>query len=229
MSRRRALTWLGGLGLTALFPGCADDDPSATPTTTTAAAATTTGSEPIADCVLSPELTEGPFYLDLDLVRDDITEGKPGLPLDLQVNVVDVDACALISGAAVDIWHCDAEGMYSGIDGEATTFLRGIQMTDSDGDAHFRTIFPGWYMGRAVHIHVKVHLVSAGTYTGQLFFDAGVLADAYTTEPYSARGAPDTSNASDGIFGQSGGGTILAVTPGEAGHTGAVTLGVQVA
>ena len=226
MSRRRALTWLGGFGLAAVLLACADDDPSATPTTTTAAT-TTTGSEPIADCVLSPELTEGPFYLDLDLVREDITEERPGLPLDLQVNVVDADGCGPINSAAVDVWHCDAEGLYSGVDGEATTFLRGIQMTDADGAAHFSTIFPGWYMGRAVHIHVKVHLGSTQTYTGQLFFDEDVLAEAYTIEPYSARGAPETSNASDGIFAESGGTTVLAVTPGKGGYSGAVTLGVE--
>jgi protocatechuate 3,4-dioxygenase beta subunit len=225
MSRRRALSWLGGLGLVALLPGCAgDDEPSGAPSTT---APTATDSQAVADCVLSPELTEGPFYLDLDLVREDITEDRPGLPLELQVNVVDVDACAPIGEAAVDVWHCDAEGVYSGTEGEATTFLRGIQLTDADGAAHFRTIFPGWYSGRAVHLHVKVHLDSADTYTGQLFFDEDVLEEAYSTEPYFARGKPDTTNATDDIFAESGGTTIVALTGGADGYSGAVTLGVQ--
>jgi protocatechuate 3,4-dioxygenase beta subunit len=232
LSRRRALAWFGGLGLAALVPGCADDDaPEAgSPTTTTTATTTaggTTSTETEASCVLSPELTEGPFYLDLDRVRSDITEGRPGLPLELDVNVVDVDACEPIKDAAVDIWHCDAEGTYSGVSGDPGTFLRGIQMTDADGAAGFRTIYPGWYTGRAVHIHVKVHLGATETYTGQLFFEDDVTAAAYQNEPYSARPEPDTLNSDDGIFGQSGGTTIVAVTPSSSSYAGEVTLGVQ--
>ena len=111
LSRRRALAWLGGLGLAAIVPGCADDEQAAAPATT---AATTEGA---ADCVLMPELTEGPYYLDLDLVRRDITEGRPGVPFDLAVKVVDATSCEPIEGAAVDVWHCDAEGAYSGVAG----------------------------------------------------------------------------------------------------------------
>jgi protocatechuate 3,4-dioxygenase beta subunit len=200
ITRRRALTWLGGLGLAALVPGCSGDSSSGDTTATTAAdGATTTGSATGADCVLMPELTEGPFYIDLDRVRRDITEGKPGLPLDLRINVVDVDGCESVRDAAVDIWHCDAEGAYSGVSGggqESTTgqtYLRGIQMTDTDGSATFRTLYPGWYMGRAVHIHVKVHLGTDETHTGQLFFEDDVTDAIYATEPYSARGEPEHS------------------------------------
>jgi protocatechuate 3,4-dioxygenase beta subunit len=233
ISRRRALGWLGGLGLAALLPACADDEGSGALATSTSSASGTGGSEAGADCVLSPELTEGPFYLDLDLVRRDITEDKPGLPFDLRVNVVDVDACEPIANAAVDIWHCDAGGAYSGVSGagqESTTgetFLRGIQMTDSDGSAEFRTLYPGWYSGRAVHIHVKVHLGSTEAYTGQLFFDEQVTATVYQSDPYAARPDPDTTNSADGIFGQSGGTTIVAVTPGAKSADGVVTLGVR--
>jgi protocatechuate 3,4-dioxygenase beta subunit len=232
LSRRRALAWFGGLGLAALVPGCADDEAPGAGAATTATTATTTaggasGTEAEASCVLAPELTEGPFYVDLDRVRRDITEGRPGLPLELEVNVVDVDACEPIEDAAVDIWHCDAEGTYSGVSGDTGTFLRGIQMTGSDGVAEFRTIYPGWYTSRAVHIHVKVHLGANETYTGQLFFEDDVTAAAYENEPYSARPEPDTLNAGDGIFGQSGGTTIVAVTPGSSSYGGVVTLGVQ--
>jgi hypothetical protein len=118
ITRRSALTWLGGLGLAAFVPGCTGDDSSGGATTTSAggpttgadSAAGTTGSSAAADCVLMPELTEGPFYIDLERVRSDITEGKPGLPLNLRINVLDVDACETIKDAAVDIWHCDAGG-----------------------------------------------------------------------------------------------------------------------
>jgi protocatechuate 3,4-dioxygenase beta subunit len=215
LNRRRALAWLGGLGLAAILPGCADDDPAATPST-----------QGTADCVLMPELTEGPYYLDLDLVRSDITEGRPGVPFDLAVTVVDADSCEPIEGAAVDVWHCDAEGAYSGVEGDSGTFLRGVQMTGADGVASFQTIFPGWYTGRAVHIHLKVALGTSDVHTGQLFFDEATIAAAYESDPYAGRGAPDTSNDADGIYGQSGGTTVVAVTPGEA-YRGSVTLGVQ--
>jgi protocatechuate 3,4-dioxygenase beta subunit len=218
LSRRRALALLGGLGLAAVLPGCADDEPAATP-----AASTTQGT---ADCVLMPELTEGPYYLDLDLVRRDITEGRLGVPFELAVGVVDADSCDAVEGAAVDVWHCDAEGAYSGVEGDAGTFLRGVQMTGADGLATFQTIFPGWYTGRAVHIHLKVALGTTDVHTGQLFFDEATIAAAYESDPYAARGSPDTSNDADGIFGESGGTTIVAVTPGET-YRGAVTLGVQ--
>jgi protocatechuate 3,4-dioxygenase beta subunit len=240
ITRRRALTWLGGLGLAAFIPGCSGDSSSggAMATTsagdaTSSAGSTTTGSGATADCMLMPELTEGPFYVDLDRVRNDITEGRPGLPFDLRINVLDVDACEPIKDAVVDIWHCDAEGAYSGVSGagqESTvgqTYLRGIQMTDSDGAATFRTVYPGWYAGRAVHIHVKVHLGTDETHTGQLFFEDDVTAAAYEAEPYAARGGPDLRNADDSIFAQSQGTTIVAITRGDDVWSGAVTLGIQ--
>ena len=221
LSRRRALAWLGGVGLAAVLPGCADDEPAAAPSTT--AAATDSAA---ADCILTPELTEGPYYLDLDLVRRDITEGRPGVPFDLAVTVVDAESCEPIEGAAVDVWHCDAEGVYSGVEGDSGTFLRGVQMTGADGAASFRTIFPGWYTGRAVHIHLKVALGTEDVHTGQLFFDDATLAAAYESDPYAARGAPDTSNDADGIYGESGGSAVVAVTPDET-YRGSVPLGVQ--
>jgi protocatechuate 3,4-dioxygenase beta subunit len=123
-------------------------------------------------CVLTPELTEGPYYLDGQLIRSDITEGKPGAPLGLRIAVQDMTSCAPLANAAVEIWHCDAQGYYSGIVGEnpggggettgdensTTTFLRGIQLTDADGLVEFATIYPGWYTSRTVHIHMKVHV-----------------------------------------------------------------------
>lgn len=234
LSRRRVLVCAGGLGLGALLPGCAGGDEAGGTTApetagTTAATATegpaTTAARP--DCVLAPELTEGPFYLDLDRVRSDITEGRDGLQFDLRVLVVDADTCAAIKDAAVDVWHCDALGTYSGVEGDSGTFLRGVQMTDADGSAGFRTIFPGWYSGRAVHIHLKVLLGGSDVHTGQLFFEDAAVDAVYAREPYASRGAADTPNEADGIFAQSDGATIVAVDVGDASCSGSVTLGVR--
>ena len=227
-SRRGLLAWAGGLGLAAFIPGCGEEaggDPVVAPTTT--AESTATGVVP--DCVLMPELTEGPYYLDLDLVRRDITEDRPGAALDLEVTVVDADSCAPIAGAAVDVWHCDAGGAYSGVQGDTGTFLRGIQTTGDDGLAGFTTVYPGWYQGRAVHIHVKVHVEGDVEHTGQLFFDDAFTASVYAAEPYAERGAPDTPNDADSIYAQSEGSTVVAVERAGDGYAGAVTLGIRAA
>jgi protocatechuate 3,4-dioxygenase beta subunit len=221
MTRRRALQWAGSLGLAAAVSACTRDNGSAAETVATAPTAAP-------DCVLMPELTEGPYYLDLDLVRSDITDGRPGLPLDLRVNVVDAEACEPVEGAAVDIWHCDAEGAYSGVQGsESETFCRGVQLTDAEGTAQFRTVFPGWYTGRAVHIHVKVSADGVRTHTGQLFFDPEATSEVYAAEPYAARGEADTPNEGDSIYGESGGVTVVAVTVDGESSAGAVTLGID--
>ncbi len=229
VTRRRALQLAGGVGLVTFVTACASDGGSAPVAATTAAGASTeTAATAAPDCVLMPELTEGPYYLDLDLVRSDITEGRPGLPLDLRVNVVDAGSCEPIEGAAVDLWHCDAEGAYSGVQGaEGETFCRGVQVTGADGAAEFRTVFPGWYTGRAVHIHVKVAADGDATHTGQLFFDPETLSAVYAAEPYAARGEPDQPNESDAIYQESGGVTVVAVTVDSESSTGAITLGVE--
>jgi protocatechuate 3,4-dioxygenase beta subunit len=228
MSRKRVLAWAGGMGLAALLPGCADDHGGGTASvageSSATTGATTTAARP--DCTLSPELAEGPFYLDLDLVRRDITEDRSGTPLALTVTVVDADSCEAIPDAAVDVWHCDAAGAYSGVEGGSGTFLRGIQLTDASGTAEFTTIYPGWYSGRAVHIHLKVNLGVNEAHTGQLFFEDAVTRSVYEQDPYSARPGPDVPNEADGIFAESRGTTIVAVSPGDP-YRGAVTLGVQ--
>jgi protocatechuate 3,4-dioxygenase beta subunit len=162
-------------------------------------------------CMLTPEMTSGPFYLVTDLLREDITEGTPGVPLQLQIRVVDSMTCSPLANAAVDIWHCDAQGFYSGVGAQpgmgaskspvvdSGTFLRGIQLTDDDGVAEFTTIYPGWYTGRTAHIHLMVHLdgqvVDDDSYergyiahTGQLFFDDAISDEIYLThEAYAGR------------------------------------------
>jgi protocatechuate 3,4-dioxygenase beta subunit len=223
LSRRRLLVLAGGAGLAVLLPGCSGDGGDETG----AAGSTTKAAGTSPSCVLTPELTEGPYYLDLDLVREDITEGRPGLALELEVTIVDAESCEPIRDAAVDVWHCDADGRYSGVEGDSGAFLRGIQLTDADGLARFRTIFPGWYPGRAVHIHVKVDLGGTETFTGQLFFDGATLDQVYSAEPYAARGPADVANESDGIYAQSDGTTVVDVALTDEAASGAVTLGVQ--
>ena len=144
-----------------------------------------------ATCVLAPEMTEGPFYLDINKVRSDITEGRPGAPLGLALTVVDASTCAPVSGAAVDIWHTDASGDYSGVNGNSGTFMRGTQVSGSDGVVTFKTLYPGWYTGRAVHIHVKVHAGGNVVHTGQLFFPDAFTSSVYKRSPYSSRPGPD--------------------------------------
>jgi protocatechuate 3,4-dioxygenase beta subunit len=135
-------------------------------------------------CVLAPEQTEGPYYIANERVRRNITEGRPGVPLTLHLAVVNARTCRPIRGAAVDIWHCDAEGIYSGFGAGRTsrTFMRGIQWTNADGIATFKTVYPGWYSGRTVHIHIKVHVRGNVVHTGQLYFP-----DAGPTRPTSER------------------------------------------
>ena len=183
-------------------------------------------------CVLTPELTEGPYYVPNEKLRSDITEKRAGVPLELALTVVNASSCKVIRNATVDVWHCDALGGYSGdIAGNAgTNFLRGAQRTNATGIATFRTIYPGWYPGRAVHIHVKVHVGGDVVHTGQLFFPALVSHAVYRRKPYSTHGAtPDTLNASDSIFRNGGSKGMLKLKKTGAGYTGSIAMGVSVA
>ncbi|MEX0956472.1 MAG: intradiol ring-cleavage dioxygenase [Rhizobiaceae bacterium] len=163
-------------------------------------------------CAIMPETTEGPFYFDPDLERTDITEGRPGVPLRLRVQVVDA-GCNPIGGARVDIWHCDAEGIYSGyprqlggLDTSGETFLRGTRFADADGIAEFSTIYPGWYPGRTPHIHFKAFPDQEHVLTGQMFFPDDLSREIYdTVAPYSDRDARQmTPTANDGIARRAG-------------------------
>jgi protocatechuate 3,4-dioxygenase beta subunit len=232
-------------------------------------------------CTLTAEQEEGPYYVDYEQVRPDITEAKLGLPLKLRIALVDSKRCAALENAALDIWHCDASGVYSGFtsnspDGgggpegrrgpggpggpgrgfgdfgaqgfgpgmppppgrgpggpggpggrrqiDATRFLRGVQMTDKQGLVEFATLYPGWYFGRAIHIHMKVHLggsVSEGKYagghvshTGQLFFPEDVTDEVAKLQPYAKRlNIHRTLQTEDGIFnGQHGASCMVNLT-----------------
>ena len=175
-------------------------------------------------CVLFPRAVEGPYYFDPELARPDIAEDRPGVPVELRLGVVDIAGCRPIVNARVDVWHADGLGIYSGYAGqgedrsistEGQSFLRGTQMTDAGGGVVFRTIFPGWYPGRAPHMHVKVLLDATSLVTGQIYFPDALSARLYRQHaPYSTRPVADTTNAADGFFltgGPDGGGAIAAI------------------
>ncbi|MFD7446917.1 intradiol ring-cleavage dioxygenase [Streptomyces sp. NPDC059909] len=241
---------------------------------------------------LTSETTEGPYYIDADKIRKDITEGKEGIPLTLRLKVIDAETCKPLRNAAVDIWHCDALGIYSGYEslstgggggggtppegtptGEPPTgaptgtptgappsggpgggggmheeptddkrYLRGTQLTDRGGFVEFRTIFPGWYRGRTVHIHTKVHVGGTLTYsgyegghtchTGQFFFDEESVLASAEVAPYSTSTTERTKLQDDTIYDQSGvtGGLLkLKYRKGhiDRGVVGTITMGVE--
>ncbi|MFI6033907.1 intradiol ring-cleavage dioxygenase [Streptomyces sp. NPDC051315] len=238
ITRRRALAVTGGAvaagglavaGYQSAFADTADAEAAASASTS----ATSTGG----GCMtLMSSVTEGPYYLDGALVRKDITEGKSGVPLTLRLTVVDAtDGCTPVPGAAVEIWHCDAWGYYSGYttanpggsapaeseDGSTAddnTYLRGYQIANANGVVTFETIFPGWYTPRTCHIHLKVHTGGQkedGTYeggrvnyTGQLFFADDIAEEIFTLQPYAQHSGSYTRLDDDMVYdggGASGG------------------------
>ena len=208
----------------------------------TSAAAETTA--PAVACVVTPAETEGPYFVDEKLNRSDIRSDpatgavKEGVPLELTLFVSQVGAggCTPLAGALVDIWHCDALGVYSDVAngaGQTSTsgqkFLRGYQTTDANGQVKFQTIFPGWYMGRTVHIHFKARGTNPASargfeFTSQLFFDEAVTSAVFAQAPYSSKGPQDTTNARDNIFSPD---LVLPVTPAGNGYAGTYHVGVS--
>jgi protocatechuate 3,4-dioxygenase beta subunit len=167
-------------------------------------------------CILTPEVTDGPYYVTGELIRKNVTEGQAGIPLYLEVQYLDINTCLGVPSLYVDIWNCNATGVYSGINetgnvadgGWDSTFLRGIQETDSDGVVSFETIFPGHYEGRAIHTHLLVHenvsvlaneTIQGGavTHIGQLFWPETLRSAVEATFPYNTNTQAVTSNAED--------------------------------
>ena len=195
IDRRRMIALFGAAGATTILGGVNE-----------AAAAT---------CLATPAQTEGPYFVEENLNRADIRSDpatgaiKPGvlLTIKMTVSLSTNTACALLPGARVEIWHCDAGGLYSDVAQNNTRnqeFLRGYQITDENGVVNFTTIYPGWYMGRAVHIHFKVRTYSGETrldeFTSQFFFDETLTDTVHAQAPYNTRGRRDTLNSTDGIF-----------------------------
>jgi protocatechuate 3,4-dioxygenase beta subunit len=192
-------------------------------------------------CIATPAQTEGPFFADTRLNRSDIRSDpadksvKDGVPLALTLRVSSVTAkgCLPLAGAMVDVWHCDAAGAYSDSDRSTAGkgFLRGYQMTDGGGAARFATIYPGWYPGRAVHIHFKVRVMAGPAlgheFTSQLYFDDAVSDRVFTRRPYSARGKPDMRNHDDGLFRRGGTRLLVALAESRGGYAGEFSVGIM--
>ena len=219
--RRELIAGAGALGLTVLPILACAQKPASAPSTSARLIAGTA-------CPVTPEQTEGPFYFDPALVRREIAEGRPGVPLRLRLQIVDAAGCAPGPGARVDVWHCDAAGAYSGYDGERSRgarWLRGTQLADSEGVAEFRTLWPGWYEGRAPHIHVKAWLPDRREITSQLYFDDALSDRIYADGPYAGRSGRRLRNGDDFIFSRLGGGAPIVQTSAAAGgYDGAVVI-----
>ena len=184
-------------------------------------------------CQVTPATTQGPFYFDPRLMRGDIRDGRAGYPLALRLQVVDA-ACRPIQGARVDVWHCDAQGNYSGYPGQQQgdlsrkTFLRGAQVTNQAGRAAFRTIWPGWYQGRTAHVHFKVLLGERDLLTGQIFFPDRFSRAVFDQLPDYARDSTRGKifNDQDGIARRAGQGAYAEVTQVEGGFEAAMVIGL---
>ncbi|MFJ8104896.1 intradiol ring-cleavage dioxygenase [Streptomyces sp. NPDC096132] len=226
MKRRRVL--IGGSAVAAAgglaIAGIASADTSSSESSASAAEAkaSTSASAASGVCTLNAEVTEGPYSLEGALVREDIREDKEGFEVQYTFTVVDqANDCAPLADALVEIWHCDALGEYSGFVGgnghqeeDNGTFLRGGQMTDENGQCSITSIWPGHYVSRAVHVHMRVHTEVTLTddsytggdviHTGQLFFDPDINEEIQATSPYSANTTKETALADDSIYDDGG-------------------------
>ncbi|MCE3224047.1 MAG: Intradiol ring-cleavage dioxygenase [Nitrospira sp.] len=231
LSRRQVVSWLGTTGALWLMGGSLFSQQSI-------------AGEQAPACVVRPEQTEGPYFVDEGLNRSDIRSDpmtgqvKPGTPLALilQIFRLDSGACQPLAGAQVDIWHCDSLGVYSdvrdaGFNTIGQKFLRGYQITDARGEVQFVTIYPGWYAGRTVHVHLKVRTAPlAGRsfeFTSQLYFDDGLTDRVYADPPYAGRGRRNARNNDDRIFRRGGDYLMLAPILAPDGYAATFPIGLQ--
>ncbi len=251
VSRREAIILLGAAGV-SLIAGCSSGQtPSVANGQTTEAANATASSSSASSapgCVVRPQETAGPYYVDEKLNRSDIrsdpSDGsvKEGTPFELSFNVSQIakGGCTPLAGAIVDVWHCDALGVYSDVhdqngffDTKGKKFLRGYQVTDGSGRATFKTIYPGWYEGRTVHIHFTIRN-DAGSATGHEFTSQLYFSDAdndriLSQPPYSSKGKRTMKNDGDGIFRENGSQLIVPVHSAAKGYAGMFDIALQVA
>ena len=261
LSRREVLALLGLSGAAALAAACQPMAAAPTPALSAERATVAAiGESPAAQatiaaevaaaealntvaapaCVARPEMTEGPYFVDVGLNRSDIRSDsntgvvKEGAPLLLtfRVSRIDAGACTPLAGAVVDVWHCDAAGAYSGVTDRSfntvsENWLRGHQVTNDGGTATFTTIYPGWYPGRTVHIHFKVRTAPDAAqgyeFTSQLFFDDALTDGVLAQPPYNVTG-PRTRNTDDRIYDDL---LLLAVAPTESGYAATFDLGLD--
>lgn len=233
-----------------ILDGCKKDSitNSSTSTTGTTSTSTSTTSTNGSSCIVSPTEEEGPYpyaggEITNPLNRVDVTDGQTGVPLSINFVVVNTnDNCNVITDARVDIWHCNRQGYYSGYGNQpgllgtksyiGETWLRGYQMTDSSGIAKFSTIYPGWYGGRATHIHMEIFINKVLKKTAQLTFSEAISDAVHQSTLYSAHGVNPTRNASDSVFGNSAtdlsNETMALAGSITDGYTGSFTIGIAV-
>jgi protocatechuate 3,4-dioxygenase beta subunit len=242
LNRREALKLLGVVTASGLLASCGGSASRRSTTTTGTANSSST-------CTVTPEGEEGPYFVDdsaTGYLRSDIRANldgssvQAGIPLTLTITVYDTqNSCAVMDNVQVDIWHCNAEGVYSAEQVESTSdvnWLRGYQVTDSTGVVKFTTIFPGWYEGRTTHIHLRLRSTydssdTGGTNTTQLFFPQDIVDTISSTiAPYSAHGADSTTNASDHVYTGETHGEILLTLSGDTtkGYAATCSVGLPI-
>lgn len=250
LSRRAALhLWTAQLGPLLLVTACGRASASSLAGSANGPTAQTGQNQSGATgCVLTPKQSEGPYFVDERLERSDIrpdpTDGSvaDGVPLRLvlQVSQVTGSACSPLVGAFVDLWQCDALGNYSDerdlggqFDTRGKKFLRGYQVTDANGTVEFLTVYPGWYPGRAVHIHFKVRTeLDAKTgyeLSSQVYFDDAISDLVHAQAPYSKKGQRTQKNAGDGLYRNGGSQLLVPVEPEGQGYAGRLSIGLQMA
>jgi protocatechuate 3,4-dioxygenase beta subunit len=238
LSRREMLGFMGTAAAGLVGWGCGRSQAAIR------AQAAELSSAKIPSCVVRPRQTEGPFFVDEKLnrsdIRSDASDGsvKEGVPLRLafQVSQIDKRSCAPLSGVIVDVWQCDALGIYSDVrdtsgDTRGKKFLRGYQVTNTRGTAEFLTIYPGWYQGRTVHIHFKIRndpsSKRAYEFTSQLYFDESITDEVHKQAPYNAKGRRTTTNDKDVIFRRHGNQLMLPLKKDAEGYTGTFDIALQ--
>ena len=239
LTRRQALAALGLAGAGLTIVGSAG---AAYASTGSTAASTATQALAAIDCVAKPEMTEGPYFVDEGLNRSDIrtdpSDGSTvvGTRLDVNFSVLQVGTagCVPLADAIVDIWHCDAFGVYSDVaanDSVGKKFLRGYQVSNAAGKVTFTTILPGWYQGRTIHIHIKIR--TTGTdgnpyeFTSQLYFTEEFQLAYLATDPYAAQGTRDTTNATDPWYLEAGDQMLLTPRTRRLGYTADFCIGLD--
>jgi protocatechuate 3,4-dioxygenase beta subunit len=234
LSRRQALELLGAAGA-VVTAGCGGGETPTSPSATTAGGTTTTSTDVATSgttgCAVSPSETVGPYPSHGDYFRSNVTDGKPGLPLALTISVVNAAAgCPPGAGANVEIWQCDHEGVYSEYgQGQGQTYLRGIQATDADGRVTFQTVYPGWYQGRATHIHVEVTMNGRSVKVTQIAFPEEVTAAVYRTGVDATKGQNATTNSRDNVFADSVSQEMITLSGNTtSGFTGTFQVGIAI-
>ena len=239
-SRRHAFGVIGAAAGAAVA-ACGGSTPTSPTDVTTTTTTSTGGAATSSTCAVSASETVGPYPDRTGMLgnaafyRRDVTEGRSGLPVNLMLTVVNASAgCAPVANANIEIWQCDADGHYSeyaqpGYNGTGQTFLRGLQTTDPNGQVTFQTVYPGWYAGRATHIHVEVYVNGRSVKVTQIAFPDSVTAQVYRTGVYAARGQNPTSTASDMVF-SDGTTTELATLTGDvnSGFSASLTVGIAI-